>query len=125
MATQSEISKSNSVFNIQSLSRTSIFIITTVLLILIVISVSFFVLKPEEGTANLNNRALQAWAARYQGQADAFLGVSQPVSQRSLDAWAARYQGQADAFLADSESVSQRSLDAWAARYQGLAKAPR
>ena len=98
MATQSEISKSNPVFNIQSLSRTSIFFITTVLLILIAISVSFFVLKPEERTVNLNNRALQAWAARYQGQADTFLADSEPISQRSLDAWAARYQGLADAY---------------------------
>ncbi len=100
-------------------------------------------------SGGLSQTALIAWAARYQGQAEANnAGQSQNTaaawfartdaynSQRALDAWAARYQGQAEAnnaglsqntaaawFARTNAYNSQRALDAWAAHYQGQADA--
>ena len=58
------------------------------------------------------NRAMQAWAGRYQGLANDY---AKPAAANA--AWAARYQGLADAYTIKTTSANA----AYAARYQGLA----
>ncbi len=57
-------------------------------------------------------QALAAWAARYQGEADA-LAAAGGADAQSLAAWAARYQGQADA-LSLGAAGGQKALEDWA-----------
>ncbi len=89
-------------------------------LFLAAISATIYLISPRGSAVLAQERALDAWSARYQGQAEAL--ALRNHSARVLEAWAARYQGQADA-LADGEPLSARALDAWFARYNAWATA--
>ncbi len=122
-------------------------LVSAAALSIVLISTALFVMASNGEEVGATQRALDAWAARYQGQAEAYVaGVSQNPAeawfartnayntQRALEAWAARYQAQAEAFEAGltqnpagawfartNAYNTQRALEAWAARYTGLA----
>jgi hypothetical protein len=64
-------------------------------------------------------RGLNAYAARYQAEADAYLSQQKDLLQ-GQEADAARYQAEANAYLKDQADL-QRGLNAYAARYQAEA----
>ena len=79
--------------------------------------------------SGLSPQALEAWAARYAGQAESPIGIS-PSDQLEQQAWAGLYVGEnlpyrsaAPAELLTSNSgLSPQALAAWSARYAGQAK---
>ena len=79
--------------------------------------------------SGLSPQALDAWAARYAGQAESPIGIS-PSDQLEQQAWAGLYVGEnlpyrsaapAEA-LTGSSGLSPQALAAWSARYAGQAK---
>jgi hypothetical protein len=93
-------------------------ILSSAMIVLLFILIAGFAVVATQLTAietTDKGLVLEAWSARYQGQADLY-AAKEAARQRSFEAQTARYQGQADLYTAQ-----QRSLDAWAARYQGLA----
>ena len=122
MATHTEISKSNQAFQPPMPTRTSIWpVVVVAFLILSLVGIAVSLLTPKGEVLNRDNRPLEAWAARYQGVANASAAKVVLNSQRALEAWAARYQGLAEASAAKDALNSQRALEAWTARYQGSA----
>jgi hypothetical protein len=63
--------------------------------------------------------SLEAWTARYYGQADAY-AANEAARPSSRVAQSALYEGLVDLYAAN-EAARQRGIEAWAARYQGQA----
>ena len=70
-------------------------------------------------TGAVDSRAMDAWAARYQGLADRH-ALQAANFELSNNAWANRLQGQADAFALQS-AERPRANAAYTARLQGMA----
>jgi hypothetical protein len=93
-------------------------ILSSAMIVLLFILIAGFAVVATQLTAietTDKGLVLEAWSARYQGQADLY-AAKEAARQRSFEAQTARYQGQADLALA-----RQRRIEAWAARYQGQA----
>jgi hypothetical protein len=121
MTTQTDISKTNQTIHLPAEKKNpvgTVALVITLALALILITNSIIAAKTS--ALSSDNRALSAWTARYQGQADAYALKSAENSQRAMAAWIARYEGLAGAY-ALRIAATQRANAAWAARYQGMA----
>ena len=113
MVTRTHVSNAKQTIQLPAPHKVSMFgLALAVIFILALAGLAFSFIAPQVIAGRVENRAMQAWAGRYQGLANDY---AKPAAANA--AWAARYQGLADAYTIKTTSANA----AYAARYQGLA----